>query len=152
MTKKKLNSYKINWVLKDELAISRAPINESELKLISKYNIKSILSLCGKEEAPIPENISEYFDTYIKVLPDHKAGRILTLNEINEALDILKEAKKSGSVLVHCVYAVERSPLICMAWLVKELNLKPQEALQYMMQMHKGTNPLPEQFEVLNEL
>ena len=58
MTKKKLNSYKINWVLKDELAISRAPINESELKLISKYDIKSILSLCGKEEAPIPENIT----------------------------------------------------------------------------------------------
>ena len=146
------NKYKINWVLKDELAISRAPINESELKLISTYNIKSILSLCGKEEAPIPDNISQYFTTYTKILPDHKAGRIMTVSEINEALQILREAKKSGSVLVHCVYAVERSPLICMAWLIKELNLKPQEALQYMMQMHKGTNPLPEQFEMLNKL
>ena len=144
--------FKVNWVIKDKLAVGIAPTKEKHLIILKDNGIKSILSLCGKEEAPIPENISEYFDTYIKVLPDHKAGRIITLNEINEALDILKEAKKSGSVLVHCVYAVERSPLICMAWLVKELNLKPQEALQYMMQMHKGTNPLPEQFEVLNEL
>ena len=149
---KRFNSYRINWVLKDELAISRAPINESELNIIKQNNIKSVFSLCSKEEAPIPQNIGKYFNTFNKVLPDHKAGRIISLVEINEALDILREAKKLGSVLVHCVYAVERSPLLCMAWLVKEHYLKPQEALQYMMQIHKGTNPLTEQFEILNRL
>ena len=152
MIDKNLNSYEINWVLNNELAISRAPINESELRLIKEQNIQSILSLCDKKEAPIPKNISKYFNTYTKVLPDHKAGRIISLIELEESIDILREAKKSGSVLVHCLYAVERSPLLCMAWLVKELNLKPQEALQYMMQIHKGTNPLPEQLKILDKL
>ena len=67
MVNKGFNSYRINWVLKDELAISRAPINESELKIIKQNNIKSVLSLCGKKEAPIPQNISKYFNTFTKV-------------------------------------------------------------------------------------
>ena len=57
-----------------------------------------------------------------------------------------------GAVYIHCVAAMERSPLVCLAWLVQEHNLKPARALDYLMQVHPGTNPLPGQLALLQEL
>ena len=68
---------------------------------------------------------------------------------INKALDMLEELKNFGPVYVHCVASKERSPLVCMGWLVKKHNLTPTQALDYMMEIHKGTNPLPKQFNLL---
>ena len=47
---------------------------------------------------------------------------------------------------------MERSPLICIAWLIKENGLNVVQAMDYMMQVHNGTNPLPEQLAILNKL
>ena len=59
---------------------------------------------------------------------------------------------QKGSVFVHCVAAMERSPLICMAWLISKKNLDLSQSLDYMMQVHPGTSPLPEQLKLLNDL
>ena len=37
------------------------------------------------------------------------------------------------------------------SWLIKKHNLKPDLALDYLMQLHVGTNPLPEQLAVFKE-
>jgi len=55
-------------------------------------------------------------------------------------------------VFVHCLAAMERSPLLCMAWLVRSRGLSPQRALDYLQQQHPGTNPLPDQWRVLKQL
>ena len=47
---------------------------------------------------------------------------------------------------------MERSPLVCMAWLVSRQGLAPLQALDYVMQIHPGTNPLPSQWQALCEL
>ena len=47
---------------------------------------------------------------------------------------------------------MERSPLVCLAWLVQEHRMTPERALDYMMQQHPGTNPLPGQLALLHEL
>ena len=44
---------------------------------------------------------------------------------------------KEGPVFIHCYAGIERSPLICMAWLVKYKMLSPSEALQYVMEVTK---------------
>ena len=67
-------------------------------------------------------------------------------------MKILTEIKLLGPVFVHCVASVERSPLICMAWLIKMHNLSPKQALDYLMEIHKGTNPLPSQYNILLSL
>ena len=46
---------------------------------------------------------------------------------------------------------MERSPLICLAWLMKEKNLSSSEALDYLMQVHPRTNPLSGQLAVLKD-
>jgi protein-tyrosine phosphatase len=55
-------------------------------------------------------------------------------------------------VYVHCVAAMERSPLVCLAWLVTRHGQTPERALDYLMQVHPGTNPLPGQLALLGRL
>jgi hypothetical protein len=39
-----------------------------------------------------------------------------------------------------------------MAWLVRTHGQSPQRALDYLMQVHPGTNPLPGQWRLLQSL
>ena len=144
--------FNIDWLLVDELAIGPAPRKEKHLDLLDQNGVKAILSLCSIKEVPELQEIRTRFDFQRIVLPDHRSGRDLQTQELWSALQLLQKLRKSGPVFVHCFASVERSPMVCMAWLVKEHGLSPQRALEYMMQCHKGTSPLPRQLAILNDL
>lgn len=146
------SNYKFDWVLINELAIGKAPKKFSDLQLIKSKGIISILSLCSVSEAKPPDELDNMFIAKRVVIPDHKYKRDMNLNEINKALEVLSELLTNGPVLVHCVAAVERSPLICMGWLIKNKGISPQEALDYLMQIHPGTSPLSPQIKLLNSV
>ena len=152
MKAKKKKYFRLNWVLINEVAIGPAPLKQSHLDQIKKEGIKSIFSLCSEKEAPTPEGIKDQFNCQRFILPDHKTGKFPTSEELNKALVKLEEIIEKGPVFVHCVAAMERSPLICMAWLIKKHNLNTQQSLDYLMQIHPGTNPLPGQLDLLNKL
>ena len=146
------NKFKINWILNEELAVGTAPRKQKHLDKLSEEGIKSILSLCGENEVKSDIKLDKLFLHKRFVLPDHKTGQIISCMEIKESLFILKNLLNSGPVFVHCYAAVERSPLICMAWLMKEHHLTMQQSLDYLMQTNPGTNPLPAQLKVLKEI
>tara|TARA_A100001388_G_C28771248_1_gene504006 strand:- start:1144 stop:1569 length:426 start_codon:yes stop_codon:yes gene_type:complete len=139
-------------VLINELAIGTAPKNSSDLNYIENENIISILSLCSEQEANLANDIGKRFNHSRIYLPDHRTGIFPEKDQIKKVLKKLDEFMRNGAVLVHCVAAMERSPLICMAWLITKNNLDLYEALEYMMQIHPGTSPLPEQLRLLNDL
>ena len=72
--------------------------------------------------------------------------------ELETALENLRELLIRGPVFVHCVAATERSPLVCLGWLVRQHRMSPDRALDYLMQQHPGTNPLPGQLALLHDL
>lgn len=74
------------------------------------------------------------------------------LSELQLALQGVPALRADGPVFVHCVAAMERLPLVCLAWLVSRHRQTPQRALDYMMQVHPGTNPLPGQWALLQGL
>ena len=88
------------------------------------------------------------FDFKRLILPDHTYKRNLKILEIQKAINIIEDFDDSRPTLIHCVAAVERSPLICMSWLIVKHKLSPHQALDYMMQAHPGTNPLPNQLKL----
>ena len=147
-----MTKFKLDWVLKDEIAIGPAPRKKIHFEYLRQKNIKSILNLCNEEEAPILEGVEETFHFKRFTLPDHKVNKNILVSEINESIEIISILKRNGPVFVHCFAAVERSPLICMAWLVVKNKISPQRALDYLMQVHPRTNPLPSQFKLLSEL
>ena len=144
--------FRIDWVLVDQLAIGPAPRAERHLDRLRDAGIRCVLSLCAPDEATPPADLVERFLTSRYVLPDHRARRLPTLEELKTALERLAELQQHGPVFVHCVAAMERSPLVCLAWLVLKHRMTPDRALDYLMQQHPGTNPLPDQLKLLQDL
>ena len=145
--------FRIDWVLVNELAIGPAPHAPRHLDRLSDAGIQAVLSLCDPAEAPPPQELSSRFAHQRLVLPDHRYGRLPEVSELKAALELLLRLhQQHGAVFVHCVAAIERSPLVCLGWLVKQHHLNPARALDYLMQVHPGTNPLPGQLALLHEL
>ena len=85
-------------------------------------------------------------------LPDHKNKVAPSINQVNEVLDLIKEFHQFGPTYIHCFAGVERSPLICMAWLVREKHLSLETSLQYVMKVNPRTCPLPYQLNLLKDI
>tara|TARA_Y100001978_G_C23687483_1_gene432777 strand:+ start:1921 stop:2376 length:456 start_codon:yes stop_codon:yes gene_type:complete len=139
----------INWILVGELAVGTAPRSKNDLEKLNDNGINSILCLCSETDSPLIDGIEKNFNYKISVLPDHRSEEQLTLEKIEFTLIMLKDLMKSKPVFVHCLASMERSPLICMGWLIKEKGLTFNQALDYMMQTHKRTNPLTEDLNLL---
>ena len=150
MIKKIKFSY--SWVLVDELMVGSAPLKMDNLIELEKKGIKSVLSLCSDKEALIPDEINNFFVRKNFVLPDHTYKREPQSDEIIRILGILEDLVNQGPVYVHCFAGVERSPLVCMAWLVKKYNMNINESLVYLINVHKRTNPLPKQIACLYKI
>jgi hypothetical protein len=144
--------FRIDWVLVNELAIGPAPRAERHLDRLEEQGVRAVLSLCSPEEALPPEGLEQRFACRRLVLPDHRAARLPDREELQAALSALAELRAVGPAFVHCVAAMERSPLVCLAWLVSRHGQSPQAALDYLMQVHPGTNPLPGQLKLLDQL
>ena len=145
--------FKVDWVLINKLCIGIAPLSKNHLNVLREEGVSSILSLCSEDEVKLPSDLGLFFNHKRYVLPDHKTGRPPTLNEIDSTLVILSELMKSDKpVFIHCVASVERSPLICMAWLIKKHNLNKFQSLNYLMQKNKGTCPTTNQLKILDNL
>jgi hypothetical protein len=141
--------FRVDWVLVQELAIGPAPRAERHLERLAAEGVRGVLSLCGEQEALPPSGLEQRFACRRVVLPDHRSGRMPVAEELGQALAALAQLLQEGPVFVHCVAAMERSPLVCLAWLVRQRGLSPQRALDYLMQVHPGTSPLPGQLELL---
>ncbi|WP_254987606.1 dual specificity protein phosphatase family protein [Cyanobium sp. ATX 6E8] len=139
-------------MLVQELAVGPAPRAERHLERLTEAGVTAVLSLCSEQEAPPPAGLESRFECRRLVLPDHRVERLPELAQLEQALEALAELRAKGPVYVHCVAAMERSPLVCLAWLVRRHGLTPQRALDYLMQVHPGTNPLPGQLALLAQL
>ncbi len=143
-------SFRINWVLRDELALGPAPRKPEHFGRMEKEGVRAVLSLCDAPELPMPAELGERFLWERQVLPDHRSGRNPTSEELEEALEALARLRQeAGPVYVHCVASMERSPLVCLAWLMRQRGLSRLQALDYLTQVHPGTNPLPGQLGIL---
>ena len=102
--------FSIDWVLIDQLAIGPAPRAERHIDRLRGEGIRCVLSLCSPDEAIAPAGLSESFRTSCYVLPDHRAGRLPSLDELEIALGHLAELMQHGPVFVHCVAAMGAHP------------------------------------------
>ena len=152
MQKLKNDSFFINWVLRDEIAVGPAPTKGIHIDHLKEKKIKGILSLCSLQEAKPPNYITKIFRCERIILPDHTYDREMSFKEINNVLMKLLELKKVGPTFIHCKAAVERSPLICIAWLVRYKGLTIQQSLDYLMRVNPGTCPSKDQLKLLKNL
>ena len=144
--------FRLSWVLRGQLAVGSLPHAERHLERLEQEGIAAVLSLVAEPEAPLAVGLEERFHWRRCPLPDHRSERLVAKPELERALAELAALREHGPVFVHCLAAMERSPLLCLAWLMRERGLSRQQALDYLMQVHPGTSPLAGQLAVLAEL
>lgn len=143
----------IHWVLRQRLAIGAAPTSPEHLQLLADAGVAAVLSLCSEAEAPPPPGFSERFVCRRVVLADHRSTTSSTPAELLSAVHTLEQLLATASpVYVHCLASVERSPLVCIAWLMRERRLTRLQALDYLMAIHPLSSPLPGQLALLDAL
>ena len=142
----------INWIIYQSLAIGASPKHNDDLIYLKRSGVKSVFCLCSNIECPkLNYEESGIFFKRL-VLPDHKSKDQLTIELLDNAFNNLKNLiQKKSPVFIHCYAAVERSPLLCLTYLIKEKDMHFDDALAYMMQVHKGTNPMNSQLQILKE-
>ena len=144
-------NFKHNWVLTDKLLLGEAPKKKEDITLLKKYKIKSILTLCDEIEFALPNDLRKFFNCQRVVLPDHKVDKTITFEELDLSINLLSNLLKEGKVYIHCYAGLERSPLICIGYLMINKNLSLTDSLEYLMSVNPGTCPLQKHIDQLEK-
>ena len=139
-----------NWILINELAIGTPPISIEDQIFLKDKKISAILDLRNefdfKYKKPVEDSKNfANFDYVNLALPDHNSKRLANKDEIENVVITLEELLKNGIVFMHCHAAVERSPLISIAFLKRYKGLSLIQAYEYVKQQNKTTSILMEQ-------
>ena len=78
-----------DWVLINKLAVGSKPTDSNDILFLEENGIRSILNLCYEEEAPFVDSSKLKIIRYS--LPDHKYKNIVTIQQINDALNYVEE-------------------------------------------------------------
>ena len=135
---------KFNWILINQFAIG-TPINtKKDKELLKERGIISVLDLRNSDDLNAI-NQREYIEKlsgfeYQNVqLPDHRSGRLSEPYEIRQAVDMLDSFLLKGPVFMHCHAAVERCPLISIAYLHIKKGYKIINSCEFVKQQNRST-------------
>ena len=140
-----------NWVLRNKLAIGNSPMNINDLISLKKNNVKNILCLCSEEESKWHQELENSFSCDRFILPDSSQKKLPTNIQIDNAYKILKKMVKNNITFVHCFASIERSPLLCIMFMMDFYNLDLEESLDYLKRVHFLTNPRNKQLFLIKK-
>ena len=142
-------SLTFSWILVNELAIGSIIRDSNDINYLKEKGIKSILSLTNYDDIIFEEKIRIKFNYKKIILPDHRSKDELRIDEIIKAIKIIEKIIIDSPLFIHCEASIERSPIIAIAWLINTKNLSLEEGLDYLVSVHKKTNPLSHQINAL---
>ena len=135
---------KFNWILINKFAIGIPIILETDKEFLLEKGIKTILDLRNSDDLN-SVNHQEYIKNLSGFayknfpLPDHKSGRLAETFEIRQAVDLLELSLLKGPVFMHCHAAIERSPLISIAYLNLKKGFSIIQSCDYVKQQNQST-------------
>ena len=135
------NKFIFNWILINHLAVGTSPLYEEDLTILKKNKIKNVIALCSIEEVNWNETLLKNFTCQRIVLPDSNKEVLPSYEKLNLAFKKLKEALTENITFIHCYASIERSPLLCIMFIMDKYNLSLEDALDYVKRVHKFTNP-----------
>ena len=140
-----------NWVLKNKLAVGTSPMDIKDIVFLENKKVKNVLCLCSEEESKWHLNLENSFLCNRVVLPDSNQKRLPSNIEIDKAYKIFKKLIKNNITFVHCFASIERSPLLCIMFMMDNYNLNLEESLDYVKRVHPLTNPRNKQLFLIEK-
>lgn len=145
MNNKSRYEFIFDWILINKLAVGTSPTKKEDMNLLKKNNIKNILALCSEDEVKWCENLNQEFSCFRFVLPDSNQKTLPSKEQLNGAFNLFKKLINDNSTFVHCVASMERSPLLCIMYVMEKHNLNLEEGLDFVKGIHSNTNPTNDQ-------
>lgn len=141
---------RFSWILPKELAVGSFPRPTTSASYLNRMGITAVLCLTEVGEATVPGEITHNFLWERVSIPDGFTGGIPTVEQFEQALNILSRWRKKGHVIyVHCLAGVGRSPSVCVAYLVQNRGIDLGEALHFVKECHAYANPDVHQVRVM---
>lgn len=138
-----------DWILKNKLAVGTCPTKDEDLKLLKEKKVKNILGLCSEEEIKWTKNIHEDFYCHRFILPDSNQKTLPSQEQLNSAFNLLRDLVEDDITFIHCVASMERSPLLCIMFIMDKYKLNLEEALDFVKRVHNNTNPTNDQLSCI---
>ena len=135
---------KFSWILNNQFAVGTPIILNKEKEFLKEKGIKTVLDLRNSEDLheinhqEYIKNLSDFRYKNVQ-LPDHKSGRLLETLEIRKTVDLLHSSISKGPVFMHCHAAIERSPLISIAYLHLKKGYSLIHSCDYVKQQNEST-------------
>ena len=148
---KSKNKFIFNWVLKNKLALGTSPMRVEDVIILEKNKVKNILCLCSEEEAHWLAGLENSFLCNRIILPDSNQKKFPTNIQIDNAYKMLKKLVKNNITFVHCFASIERSPLLCIMFIMDNYQLNLEESLDYVKRVHNLTNPRNKQLFIIKK-
>ncbi len=139
----------MSWVIPGKLAVGAAP-QFGDSALLAQAGIQVVFSLCGTSEGQLPSDVEQQFRCLRLVLPDSRYKSEIKSAQLKAAVEIIQHSVQNElPIYVHCLAGVERSPIVCIAYLCKHYNLELWEALNWIKQAHPAAMPQESQLKAV---
>ena len=144
-----------NWILINQFAIGTPFITEEEKSFLEEKGIITILDLRNNNDFLLHDqkkylrNIKDFKYKNLQ-LPDHNSKRLVKREEIINAVETLSNLMIQGPVFMHCHAAVERSPLVSVAFLHLKKRLSLIQSCDYVKQQNTSSSISMEQLKIIN--
>ena len=137
----KKDDFIFNWILKKRLAIGTTPTKIEDINLLNHHKVKNILGLCSEDECKWHKNLENNFICKRIILPDSRKKKLPSESEIDYAFNTLRNFVQKNITFIHCFASIERSPLLCIMYIMEKYDIELEESLDYVKSVHRMTNP-----------
>ena len=112
-----------DWILINKLAIGNSPTKEENLILLKQKKVRNILGLCSEKEIIWHKDLENNFCCQRIYIPDSNSQKLPSFEELITILNLLEDFINNGITFLHCYASIERSPMVCIIYMMKEYNL-----------------------------
>ena len=152
MIKSNKSNFIFNWILINQLAIGTSPTNSEDIIFLNQKKIRNIIGLCSIKESEWHINLHEKFNCERIVLPDSRKEKLPQKKDLLNAFNKLRDAINEDITFIHCLASVERSPLLCIMYIMSTYKISIEDALDYVRRKHIYTNPTNKQLRLVKEI
>jgi len=142
----------LDWVIPGKLAVGGLP-QLGDRDRLQQANIQVILSLTAPIEADLPPEVARAFRCARVSLPDSRYEADLRVERLAKAVALVhRSLSQQLPIYVHCLAGVERSPLVCIAYLCCYHQLDLWEAVNWLKHVRPCAAPSMAQLQVVQDL
>ncbi|MGF1574414.1 MAG: dual specificity protein phosphatase family protein [Cyanophyceae cyanobacterium] len=142
-------SLQLDWVIPNKLAVGRFP-QSHDLDTLLRHNIQVVVTLAYPDECRLPPGLDEQFRHGFVSMPDSHYPEPIPPTQLVRATKVIHRSLTNHMpVYVHCRAGVERSPLVCIAYLCFYRKVPLGEALRWVKQVHLAAMPTTKQIQVV---